>query len=357
MRNSKTRKKTWPQAPSSFFPGDPIKETKHKRKNSLPSELTTTIDFPKHKETKHKRKNSLPSELATIKELPKYKETKHKRTNSIPSKLTTFIELPKHLALIPDGNRRWATENNLSPTEGHRVFFTQTAGRLTIDLFELGLSTFTLWFFSTDNWKRDEIEVNNLMSYSKTFLDKILPVAHILKIRIIHLGRKDRIPEFLAKELSKCEKETADYNAHILNLAIDYGGKDSIIRAINKSLKSINPEEIAAAIILQNFDTSSHHIIDQEVLANAIRSALISTNNHEITEAKISQNIDTFNQPHPTPDMIIRTSEELRLSGFMSWESQYSELFVIKKHAPALTIEDMKPPIKDFFQRRRMYSK
>ncbi|MBS0654881.1 MAG: di-trans,poly-cis-decaprenylcistransferase [Verrucomicrobia bacterium] len=225
-----------------------------------------------------------------------------------------------HVALIADGNRRWAKENNLEPTEGHKEGFIHTTPKLIEDLWDLGIHTVTVWGFSTANWNREEREVANLMEYFDQFLKKMVPIAKKWNAKIIHLGRKSRFPAYLQQTLSLAEKETSSCNGHVFNFAIDFGGRDEITRACQKvqSLKG-------------NLDS--------------------------ITEEDLSAAMDSAQQPFPSPDLIIRASGEMRLSGFMPWNSIYSELYFIKKYYPSFTKLDLEEAIASFYERQRTYGK
>src|SRR5690606_34845418 len=147
-------------------------------------------------------------------------------------------KVPKHIAIIPDGNRRWAKLNNKSSLEGH------LAGReMTIELIkkasELGVEVLTFWGFSTENWSRSAKEVDYLMKEIflggyKKYLDKMNEVSG----KFVHLGRKDRIPKAVAKVLSDLEEQTKDASGLTVCFAIDYGGRDEILRMVKDVLKS-----------------------------------------------------------------------------------------------------------------------
>src|SRR3989344_1523800 len=137
------------------------------------------------------------------------------------------------------------------------------------------------------------------MKMYETFIEKNLKEAMKEKIRIIHLGRKDRISKKLLERIQNSEEKTKDFNKYVLNIALDYGGRDEIIRTVKK----------------------------------------LSTMNHELStlsEESFNQFLDTANQPYPDPDLIIRTSGEERTSGLMIWQAAYAEYFFLKKHFPDL---------------------
>jgi len=241
-----------------------------------------------------------------------------------------YTKIPHHIAIIPDGNRRWAKEHNLPTFEGHRRGF-EVAVKLAKACRDFGVYTLTFWAFSTENWQRSKEEVSYLMKLYEQMIARVLKDAQKEKVKIIHLGRKDRIPKTLLKKLSKAEKETARNDKYILNIALDYGGQDEIIRAVNSALKS--------KIKNQNAKTQSKN---QKFL---------------LTKEDIEENLDTTLQPYPFPDLIIRTSGELRTSGLLLWQSAYSELYFLKKHFPEMTKEDLKEAILEYSRRQRRFGK
>lgn len=222
---------------------------------------------------------------------------------------------PLHVAIIPDGNRRWAREKGLDATFGH-----YKSGILDnlLELFDeakkLGIKYFSVWAFSTENWKREEKEIEAIFSLVLRNIDKLKTIAHKDKIRFRHIGRKDRMPKELSNALTQLENETEKYNDFNVQLCLDYGGRDEIIRAINKLIK----KEIKC--------------INEENIENVLDTAGI-----------------------PEPDLIIRTSGEKRLSGFMPFQSVYSELYFCDKHFPDFKAEDLRKAVEEFNRRNRRF--
>ncbi len=227
------------------------------------------------------------------------------------------ISIPHHIAIIPDGNRRWAKSNNLPTFEGHRRG-AQTAIQIARKTREMGISTLTFWAFSTENWKRAQDEVNGIIKLGGLFIEQHLKEAMKDNVRITHLGRKDRMPEQLRKKIEEAEEKTAENTKHYLNLAFDYGGHDEIVRAIKK----LTHEE------LENLD-----------------------------EETFSQNLDTGNLPYPNPDIVIRTSGEKRTSGFMPWQTAYSEYLYLEKFFPDMDGQDIENAVEEFANRSRRFGK
>lgn len=229
------------------------------------------------------------------------------------------MSIPNHVAIIPDGNRRWAKEHGLPSFEGHRRGF-DVAIKVGRKLRSLGVHTTTMWAFSTENWNRSKEEVSYLMKMYETFIEKNLKEAMKEQIRIIHLGRKDRISKKLLDKIQNSEEKTKDFKKYVLNFALDYGGRDETIRAIKK----IPNDEFLVA---------------------------------DLTEENFAQFLDTANQPYPNPDLIIRTSGEQRTSGIMIWQAAYAEYIFLRKHFPDLEDEDIESAINEYSARQRRFGK
>ena len=227
--------------------------------------------------------------------------------------------IPKHVAIIADGNRRWAKERNKSPIEGH------TAGayaikRIIRELQKQGVHTITIWIFSTENWKRASQQVAGLMRLFEKFADDYFNDALAKKTRIIHLGRKDRLPSSLRDKIKKFEVKTRKFKTKILNIGLDYGGHDELIRAIKKMKKSPSTIDNLSIDDVNNF-------------------------------------LDTAGQPYPEPDLIIRTGGEMRSSGFMIWQGAYSEYFFLDKYLPDVIEEDVTKVLAEYRERQRRFGK
>ncbi len=224
---------------------------------------------------------------------------------------------PDHIAIVLDGNRRWARSRGLNPWEGHKAGY-----RAIRDLAKasrvFGVHTFTIWAFSTENWERPKKEIDEIFGLLRRGLEEFRKEAHKEKVRLVHLGRKDRFPEDIAKQLTKLEEETKDYRENLLNLALDYGGRDEIIRAVKQIVK----EGVSA---------------------------------EEINEEIFTSYLDTEGQPYPNPDLFIRTSGEQRTSGLLPWQMIYSEYYFESEHLPDFTPEKLKEAILDYSRRRRRF--
>jgi len=222
-----------------------------------------------------------------------------------------------HLAIIPDGNRRWAKTRTLNPWKGHEKAIENFRSLTEWCRNDPRISVLTVWCFSTENWKRDQKEVDMLMSMLEKYL-KEEGVEFVEKnTRFLHSGRRDRIPASLVKVIEETEEKTKDQTGFTLNLAVDYGGKDEIIRAI----KNIEPNQLNQP--------------------------------NEPNELSIRNNLD--HPDLPDIDLIIRTSGEQRTSNFALWQSTYAEWEFIEKLFPDFTSEDLSKAVDDYERRSRRY--
>ena len=212
-----------------------------------------------------------------------------------------------------DGNRRWATTRRLPSFEGHRAGYKKVEDILNW-CRDAGIKILTLYAFSTENWQRSKKEVDFLMKLFYLAFTKDIKELHKNNICVRVIGRKNGLSEKIQKAIKRSEELTKNNTAIILNLAINYGGRPELVDAFNKILK--NPPK-------------------------------------EITEDLISKNIYTAGLPDP--DLIIRTSGERRLSGFLTWQSAYSELYFIKRHWPKFSKEDFDDALNDFANRQRRF--
>jgi len=225
--------------------------------------------------------------------------------------------VPNHIAIILDGNRRWARARGLPTLAGHKAGF--EAGLAIARAARVwGVHTFSVWGFSTENWDRTPDEIKYLMSLYVKMLDVIKKEAHEDEIRFVHLGRKDRLPKDLVDYIKKLEDETRHYTKHTFNVGIDYGGRDEIVRATQKIVRAgIDPAKI-----------------DQKTL---------------------SLYMDTGDETYPDVDLYIRTSGEQRTSGFMMWQANYAEYFWETSHLPDMTPRKLADIVIDYSRRRRRF--
>lgn len=225
--------------------------------------------------------------------------------------------VPRHVAVIPDGNRRWAKSRGLPPYEGHRKGF-KAALEIGKEARRLGIKTLTFWAFSTENWKRSKIEVDFLMNFFFEMANEFYKEAVKHKVRIVHLGRKDRINKKLRARIEEIEYKTRHNSSYYLALALDYGGRDEILRAVDR-------------------------------MGKKTKQAFV------LSEDEFSSYLDTRDLPDPNPDLIIRTSGEMRTSGCLIWQAAYAEFISVKKHFPDFTPRDFAKCIEEFKRRSRRF--
>lgn len=221
----------------------------------------------------------------------------------------------KHLAIIMDGNRRWAKEQGLPTLEGHRRGYNKMkeVGEWCI---KRGITTLSIYAFSTENWNRSEEEVNYLMDLLHQALTKEVDEFNRRGIKLNIIGSRNRLPEKIKQAIVFAENETKNNTKGVLNICLNYGGRLEIVEAVQQ-------------------------IIKQGKLAE------------EVDEKLISENIWLAGQSDP--DLIVRTSGEQRLSGFLTWESVYSEFYFAACHWPAFTEADLDAAIAEFNRRNRRF--
>ena len=223
--------------------------------------------------------------------------------------------VPTHVGIIMDGNGRWAQQRGLVRTQGHLEGL-KTAKKIVKAASDLGVKYLTLYAFSTENWKRTEEEVGFIMTLVKQYLRAELDFSRSNRIRTRYTGNLSGLPEDIQKEITDSMAATAGFDGMQVVLAINYGGRDEIVRAFNR-FKAANPD---------------------------------ITN---IGEKDICAYLD--NPDIPDPDLIIRTAGEYRTSNFLLWESAYSELYISKKFWPDWEKEDLQAALADFQGRKRRY--
>lgn len=222
---------------------------------------------------------------------------------------------PYHIGIIIDGNRRWANKRGLPTLIGHKKGI-ENVKRITIYAQKLGVKILTIYGFSIENWRRSKEEIDYLMKLFGKFIDKNIQEFHKRKIQLRHLGVLDELPISLQKKIKQAIDLTKYNQKMILNIALNYGGRDEIKRMVQKVIKS----KIEAK---------------------------------KITEKIINQNLDT--KGLPDPDIIIRTSGEQRLSGFLLWQASYSELYFSKICWPDFDQKELDMAILDYHRRERRF--
>jgi len=232
---------------------------------------------------------------------------------------------PEHIAIILDGNRRWALNHSLDPHVGH-YFGADKVEKLLRWCLELGVGTITLYAFSTENFSRPREEVDEIMGLLEKKIEETLQSEdiHRHRVRVKAIGRLGLLPEKMQGMIEKVEEATRDYDGHFLNLAIAYGGRAEIVDAA----KEIAQDIVAGSLSLE-----------------------------EITEGVFEKYLYTAYLPNQEPDLIIRTSGEERLSGFLLYQSAYSELCFLDVYWPEFRRIDLLRAIRTYQRRKRRYGK
>ena len=222
-------------------------------------------------------------------------------------------KIPSHVAIIMDGNGRWAKQKSLPRIFGHKQGV-KTVKEVVKAASSLGIKVLTLYAFSTENWKRPKTEIKGLFSLLLQFLKKELKEFHANGVKLRILGDLSKFPEKVRKELISACRLTSDNKGLQLNIALNYGSRQELIRAFTIMLK--------------------------EGIKNP-------------TEEDISSLLYTEGQPDP--DLLIRTSGEMRISNFLLWQIAYSEIYVTEKFWPEFTREDLRKAVLEYQLRERRF--
>lgn len=230
---------------------------------------------------------------------------------------------PEHIAIILDGNRRWASEKDVDPWFGHEKG-AENVERLLDWCIKLGVKSTTLYAFSTENFNRSADEVKEIMRIAEDEFRKILTDEriHKNKVRVKVIGRRNLLPNSLQEIITNAEEATKNYETHFLNFAFAYGGRAEIADAARKIAEKVHDGKL----LPENVD-----------------------------ERLFEQYLYTSHLPKQDPDLIIRTSGEERLSGFLLWQSAYSELCFLDAYWPDFRAIDLLRGVRTFQNRKRRY--
>lgn len=227
--------------------------------------------------------------------------------------------LPRHIAIIMDGNGRWAKRRGMPRSFGHRSG-AQTFRTISKYCNEIGIEYLTVYAFSTENWSRPKEEVDFLMNLFKEYLEESLSDFKNENIRTRFIGDRSKLPQNIVNLMNEAEEATADKTGLTLNIAINYGGRLELVNAVRSVAEKVANGEMTV---------------------------------EEIDEEIISQYLYTAGQPDP--DLIIRPSGEQRLSNFLLWQSAYSEFLFSKVLWPDYTIDDLVADINEYAKRSRRF--
>ena len=225
----------------------------------------------------------------------------------------------KHIAIIMDGNRRWAKEKGLDTKLGHKAG-AETLEKIASFANDIGLKYLTVYAFSTENWKRTKEEVGALMVLLNYYLDKFLNKESLRNIRIRVLGDIEGLDKGLKESIYKIIEKSKNNTGLTLNIAFNYGGRAELVRAVKNISEKVRNNEIGV---------------------------------EQINEELVSNNLYTENEPDP--DLLIRPGGELRVSNFLLWQLAYTEFLFIDKYWPDFSEEDLLEAIKTFEKRNRKF--
>ncbi|WP_297405894.1 isoprenyl transferase [uncultured Cetobacterium sp.] len=222
------------------------------------------------------------------------------------------LKIPDHIAIIMDGNGRWAKQKGMPRTYGHKAG-ADTLRKILSYSGEIGVKYLTVYAFSTENWKRAKEEVDTLMFLFKAYLKSEKKTLMKNNVRFLVSGREEGVSKDLLKEIKKLEEETKDNTGITLNIAFNYGGRSEIVDAINK---------------------------------------MIENNETNITEETVEKYLYT---KIPDPELVIRTSGEMRISNFLLWQIAYSEIYVTESYWPDFNKEELIKAIENYSKRDRRF--
>ena len=226
-------------------------------------------------------------------------------------------KIPQHVAMIMDGNGRWALQSGLPRLAGHKAG-TENLRRVIRATVEFGIKYLTSYAFSTENWGRPPVEVKGLMYILEDVIDHELNELHKEGVQLRHIGRLERLAPSLQEKVLDAIEVTKDNSRLILNIAFNYGGRDEIVQAIQRMMKDgMTPEKVTDDLVSQYLYTAGV----------------------------------------PDPDLIIRTSGELRVSNFLIWQAAYSEWYITPTFWPDFDKEEYRRALEAFSQRDRRYGK
>lgn len=230
-----------------------------------------------------------------------------------------ILNIPQHVAIIMDGNGRWAKKRLLPRNMGHKAG-AKVVEQICEDAYNLGIKYLTVYAFSTENWKRSAAEVTGIMNLLRNYLKDCIERASKNNMRVRIIGDKSALDEDIVKRIDELEKKTASYDGLNFTIALNYGGRDELVRAVSK---------IAA-------DAGNGILSDKD-----------------IDEELIGSYLDT--RELPDPDLLIRTSGELRISNFLIWQLAYTEFYFTDVLWPDFDVKELKRAVRYYNGRERRY--
>ena len=229
------------------------------------------------------------------------------------------MNIPKHVAIILDGNGRWAKAKGMPRTYGH-IQGAKTVEDICEVAYNMGIQYLTVYAFSTENWNRPKEEVEALMKLLRNYMKNCLKRANQNNMCVRVIGEKSRLDEDIRKSIEELENATKDNTGLHFTIAINYGGRDELVRATRKIAEKIASGEVKP---------------------------------EEITESMLNDNLDTAG--YPDPDLMIRTCDELRISNFLLWQLAYTEFYVTAVPWPVFSKEELEKAVEAYNHRDRRY--
>ena len=231
------------------------------------------------------------------------------------------MKIPKHIAIIMDGNGRWAEKRGMPKIMGHKQGV-ESIKKAVQACIKFGVKYLTLYAFSTENWLRPRKEVEGLFKLLENFLDSQFQIFHKNNVRLRIIGDREKIAPFLRKKIEQAEKDTESYNSLVLNIALSYGARQEIVSAVKN--------------------------ISEDVKKGSVETS-------DVDEKLFSEYL--YTKDCPDPDLLIRTSGEMRISNFLLWQISYAEFYVTTKLWPDFGEKDLKIAIEEYDNRERRYGK
>lgn len=229
------------------------------------------------------------------------------------------LKMPQHVAIILDGNGRWAKAKGMPRNYGH-VQGAKTVETICEDAYKMGIQYLTVYAFSTENWNRPKDEVDALMKLLRNYMKTCLQTAKKNRMCVRVLGEKSRLDEDIRTRIEELEAATKDNDGLHFQIAINYGGRDEIVRAMRKLAGRVESGELSAG---------------------------------EITEELVEESLDTAGIP--APDLLIRTCNEQRISNFLLWQLAYTELYFTPVAWPDFTREELRKAVEAYNHRDRRF--
>lgn len=229
------------------------------------------------------------------------------------------LKMPQHVAIILDGNGRWAKAKGMPRNYGH-VQGAKTVETICEDAYKMGIRYLTVYAFSTENWNRPKDEVDALMKLLRNYMKTCLQTAKKNRMCVRVLGEKSRLDEDIRTRIEELETATKDNDGLHFQIAINYGGRDEIVRAVRKLAQRVERGELSAG---------------------------------EITEELVEESLDTAGIP--APDLLIRTCNEQRISNFLLWQLAYTELYFTPVAWPDFTKEELRKAVEAYNHRDRRF--